>query len=144
MSHLDRPSVSQDIRKKWKSIHGEMSALVISNAAMTPPNPDRYEGRDEDLRKAEKRYVETRELAKQRALAVAKSHAQAQQLLVEYYRRPGRKDANEFVGKTRKIQQGYIDKGIALAKLYGQSDPKKAFWEWYRAWVKKNPPPSAK
>jgi hypothetical protein len=144
MSHLDRPSVSQDIRKKWKSIHKEMSGAVLFTAAKAPPDPDKFKGREEELRKAKKKYAETRELAKQRALAVAQTHTQAQQLLVEYYRRPGRKDANEFVGKTRKIQQGYIDKGIALAKLYGQSDPEKAFREWYRAWVKKNPPPSAK
>jgi hypothetical protein len=79
---------------------------------------------------------ETNEAAKSRTLLGhlgIESHQDAQRLLLQYYRRPGRKDKDEFAGKTRKLQKGYIASGVALAKLYGESSPKEAFWNWYRA-----------
>jgi hypothetical protein len=141
MAHLNRPSTGDDLQKKWKEIHKEMSAGVIYNASKAPPNPDKYKGRQEQLRKAQEKYRETRELEKNRALAVASTHEEAQQLLAEYYRRPGRKDANEYAGKTGELQKGYMDRGIALAKLYGEAEPRKAFITWYRKWVKTHRPP---
>jgi len=85
MSHLKRPSTSADVRKKWEEIHKVQSRAIIYNASKTPPDPDNYKERASAFKKAQKKYMETREFERHRAQAVAPTRDEALQLLEDYY-----------------------------------------------------------
>jgi hypothetical protein len=104
---------------------------VVLAAVKPPPDPKKYA--PQEYREELNKYKQVLEISKARLKLFGPTHDQAQQLLVEYYRRPDRKDANEYVGKTTKLQQGYIDKAVALAKLYGHAKPKEAWLKFYRS-----------
>jgi hypothetical protein len=122
MAHLGRPTTEAALQKKWDKIHKEMSARVVFDASEGPPDPDKYEGREDKLRKAEKEYRKSRELNKQRILTVAPTHEQAQQLLLDYYRRDGGSEhrVNEYGVELAALKPGYEDRKEALKKLYAQ------------------------
>jgi hypothetical protein len=68
------------------------------------------------------------------------SHAEAQRLLVESYRKPNAEGVMQTevnARNTRAFDESYPEKGIALAKLYGLSE--EDFWKFrdsaeFQAW----------
>ena len=118
-----------------------------------PEPPKRKERAYQEKLKSHQEKLKTRKKAREKMQEMIKTlaptHAEAQQLLVEYYRRPGTDDdITEYVEGTNNVQKGYIDKGKALAKLYGEPNPEKAlkalknfrsspkYIAWDKKWVK--------
>ena len=64
-------------------------------------------------------------------MSMTSTFTEAQQLLVEYYRRPGREGKTEFIKGSRTPQKGYVARGKALAKIYGQ--PEKAYHDFRKS-----------
>ena len=147
MSHLERPGTESSLRHKWEETHRKMSAKIIYNASKAPPDQKRHKG--VNLEKAQKEYLDTRELAKQRALAVAPTHTEAQRLLVESYRKldsKGKMQTERNAKNPSRYDDSYFERAKALAKLYGESDPLEAwkafrnspdFTAWNTEWWKK-------
>jgi hypothetical protein len=142
---------SKQVDKVNARIEEKKGSVLHEGLTSDPEPPKRKPEWDDDTYQekleSHQEKLETWEKARQKMRDMTKtlglSQTEAQQLLVQYYRRPGEKDPNEFKGKTSKLQKGYLDKGYALAKLYGEADPKTAFWEWRRAWATANPPSRA-
>lgn len=116
----------------------ERKGGVLSEGLMSPPErPKRAKFKDDVIyQESLERYqekVKSRKKDKERLREMIKalnlSHAQAQQLLVEYWRRPNKetgKAGKEVKKGTTHVKDKYRKQGIALAKLYGATA--KAFW----------------
>ena len=103
-------------------------------AAATQKEPDRENYRSD---KTYATGLKKREKAMERFRGMAKElgHAEAQQLLLEYWRRPGKKGkaGSELKEGTTHTKDKYRKQGVALAKLYGATTEKEAskdFWAW--------------
>jgi len=116
---------------------------VVLAAVKPPPDPKKYSPKvyQEKLGK----YKQSLAVSQARLKLFGPTHAEAQQLLVEYYRKPGpdgepRRSEKGAVLTEYKDSPGatglddsYFKAGKALAEVYGEADPKKAWREFYQS-----------
>lgn len=134
----------EEFKERFAAWHGDKLPEAVKKFAMPKigslpaPRPDEPD-------KAEK-YDRTIQTTKETLDALGVSHAQAQQLLVEHYRKPGKDgkpqissegmvltEKDERTARRSGFDDSYIEKATALAKLYGHSAPKKAWLEVYHS-----------
>jgi hypothetical protein len=104
--------------QKFRQRNQEKRGLVIYNAFYDGDNEDELKTRDKN-----QEYL-------QRMKASGLSHAEAQQMLIVYYRKPDSegKIGKEKVAGQNKLKPGYRTRAIALAKSYGLTEDD--FWDW--------------
>jgi hypothetical protein len=110
--------LNEDQLKQFRDRRQQKRQNVIFNATYGGDNEDELKTRDKNLE-----YLQAMK-------AEGVSHEQAQLLLVEHYRRPdksGKLQTEHKAGDASQFDPSYPKKAKALAKLYGESDPDKAF-----------------
>ena len=115
----------KEFKQRFAGWHGDKLPEAISKMAMPKIGNLPHTDKPEDARDR----VATKELLD----GLGVSHEQAQLLLVQYYRRPdksGKKQTERQANNAERYDPSYLAKAKALAKLYGESDPVKAFREF--------------
>ncbi len=129
---------------------------VVLAAVMPPPDPEKYTPKKYQDKLAQ--YKQALAVSQVRLKLFEPTHDQAQQLLVEDYRKPGedgkpRRDKkgrlltekNKRTIKVGDYYDSYFKKAQALAKLYGKPNPVEAlekfrdspkFQEWNTKWFR--------
>jgi hypothetical protein len=134
--------------KKLKAEVKERKGSVLDEGLTADPDvPKREKGWDDDTYQekleSHQESLETRKKAREKMQGMLKTlnldYTKAHQLLVDYHRRPGRDQGDEYVANTArtKLEPDYKAKAAALDKLYGK--PKDAYKKLRAEWRKKKP-----
>ncbi len=132
----DMEKAAADPKKLWSdppaSIAEDVESYkqnVVWDAVASPPDRKRYKAAPDVYEQKLKEYTDALAASQARLKYFGPSHEEAQQLLVDHQRRPsdtGKIQTERQAGNSDKLDPGYVSRAVALAKLYGESDPKAA------------------